>query len=67
MLDLAVYENAVEAEACLQRRVAALYPRAFQAKVSAQAILGNGGAGYLECYSVPTDEWAFIVRIAREA
>lgn len=67
MIDLACYECAVDAEVRLDKALREFYRPAFRNKQDAKEILGSGGAGYLECLSVPVSEWAHVARLALEA
>lgn len=67
IIDLACYECAVSAEVGLHEAMGARYPKAFSHSGEAKNILGNGGGGFMECYSVPVSEWSNVARLALEA
>jgi len=68
MLDLAYYGPSgddLKSEAWLQGRIEERFARAFATKSEAAPYLGNGGAGYLECYAIPVTQWPEIIELAR--
>ena len=68
MLDLAYYlptGGDLDAEAWLQSHLEGRFARAFATKAEAAPYLGNGGAGYLECYAIPVGLWPEIIELAR--
>jgi hypothetical protein len=68
MLDLAYYGPSggdLKSETWLQARLEERFARAFAAKAQAAPYLGNGGAGYLECYAIPVNLWPEIIKLAR--
>ena len=70
MIDQAYYVRAgqgVEAESWLHEQLAGIFPPAFNSKHEAEPILGNQGAGYLECYQVDPSEWHYVQQLARAA
>lgn len=68
MLDRATYDDLGQsriAEAWLRREIGKNYASAFSDKSDAEPYLGSRGAGYLDCYRVPTSDWPEIVDLAR--
>lgn len=66
LLDLASFVDDTDAEVRLQTKLCELYPPAFTSKEQAVPFLGSRGAGYLECYRIPPDDWPSIQLLARE-
>lgn len=66
LIDLACYDCSTTAEAYLKSLIERDYAPAFQEKSEAKSILGNRGAGYLECYRVPVSDWHIVQRMALE-
>lgn len=66
MIDLACFDDSISAEVYLENIVSMFYNRAFDSKHEAKHILGNNGAGYLECFNVPLSDWGFIQKLAQE-
>ena len=66
MIDLACFDDSLAAEIYLENIVGMFYKRAFDNKYEAKEILGNNGAGYLECFNVPSSDWGFIQQLAQE-
>lgn len=66
MIDLACFDDSISAEIYLENIVSMFYKRAFDNKHEAKDILGNNGAGYLECFNVPLNDWNFIQQLAQE-
>jgi hypothetical protein len=67
MIDLAFYPcfiEALEAEVWLRRQARARYEQAFATREEAEEHLGKGGAGYSECFRIPTAEWPDFARLA---
>lgn len=68
MLDLAYYgpeQSDIDAESWLQWQLRKRYPQAFNEAHEAAPYLGKRGAGYLECYKIPPDEWTAVIDLAR--
>ena len=53
-------------ESSLHREMVARWPRAFSCKEDAAPHLGGRGGGYLECYSIPTQEWPALIDLVKE-
>lgn len=56
--------HSFSSESRIERILAAAGPRAFADKTEAAPLLGNRGAGYLECYRIDTKFWPFIADLA---
>lgn len=68
MLDLAEYGELIhglEAEQWLQAQINKKYRRAFTDRIQAAERLGNRGAGWYECYAIPTEDWPQLINLAR--
>lgn len=65
MLDLATYVDVCAAEARIRASLALMFPPAFHHPAEARELLGTGGSGYTECFSIPIEAWPMVIHIAQ--
>lgn len=57
--------GAFDAEKRLGDAMGARWPSAFANKEEAAPYLGSRGAGYLECYRIPVEDWQDVIDLSR--